>query len=435
MADMHKVSDTNQGDGYLVSKKYAWYVFTLLFLLWVSDMADRQIISVLFPFIKEEFHVSDMQLGMLHTALTWFMALCVVPVGFLIDRWSRVKSISLMAVIWSAATAAAIFTTSFGQLLATRILVGAGEAGYAAGGTPLLSALFPKKMRAFVLGCFNAGSTVGAVLGIVAGGYIATHYGWRHALGLVALPGFILAILMWFTVKDYKAPSQKVTDAVTGENRKATTSEVLKSLLKIPTIWACFVGNGLLLFGNNGIGIWFISYMNRALGLDMVKASSIAGGMAIIAVCSMIGGAWLGDKLQSRFKRARPAVCVISVIIAGLLVMLSFWGMAPSMAQLGVVAIYNFFGILFIGNSHAMIQDCVHPSQRGVAAGINVAFQTVCFGAASMVLGYLSDIWGLQKAMGCMGAVILLGGIAFSVAYKFYLQDMAKVENISVEVE
>lgn len=436
MADMHTAADCGpDNDEYLVSKKYAWYVFTVLFLLWVSDMADRQIISVLFPFIKEEFQISDMQLGMLHTALTWFMAICVVPVGFLIDRWSRVKSIALMALVWSAATAAAVFTTNFTQLLVSRILVGAGEAGYAAGGTPLLSALFPKKKRAFILGCFNTGSTVGAVLGMVAGGYIATHYGWRHALGIVALPGFLLALLVWLTVKDYKVSTKEVKDESTGQSRKITTMETFKELLKIPAIWGCFFGNGLMLFANNGIGIWSVTYFNRILGMDIAKASGLMALMALVAVFGMIGGAWGGDKMQGRFKRARPAVCIFSAFSSGILILIAFFGMAPSMAQVGILALNSFLNILFLGNSHAMIQDCVHPSLRGLAASINIAFQTVCFGAASMIAGVFSDMWGLQAALGVMGIPALLAGFAFAVTYIFYLQDLDKVENVKIEVQ
>lgn len=435
MADMHMSSDSGpESDEYLVSKSYAWYVFAVLFLLWVSDMADRQIISVLFPFIKAELQVSDTQLGLLHTALTWFMALCVVPAGLLIDRWSRVKSVAIMAVIWSAATAAAMLTTSYIQLLITRIFVGVGEAGYGAGGTPLLAALFPKRMRAFVLACFNAGATVGAVIGMILGGWVATHYGWRHALGLVAVPGFFLGLLMWFTVKDYKVSAKEVIDASTGQARQLSIKEGFKELLKIPAIWGCFFGNGLLLFGNSGMGIWFISYLNRALGMDMVKASGIGGGMAIIAVVSLIGGALLGDKFQPRFKRARPAVCVIGALFAGCITLFAFFGMAPSMAQVGVVTVYNLFGMLFLGNSHAIIQDCVHPSLRGTATSINIAFQTVCFGAASLVVGYFSDIWGLQTALGLTGVFMLLGGLAFFVAYRFYLSDLANVEQVKIEI-
>ena len=60
----------------------------------------------------------------------------------LIDRWSRKKSIGLMALLWSAATLACAFTQNFTQLFTARTAIGLGEAGYAPGGTALIAAMF-----------------------------------------------------------------------------------------------------------------------------------------------------------------------------------------------------------------------------------------------------------------------------------------------------
>ncbi|MBU1397369.1 MAG: MFS transporter, partial [Proteobacteria bacterium] len=91
-------------------------IFTLLFLLYMFDYLDRLVIVSLFPFLKQEWGITDTQCGLLVSAVYWSILIFTLPVSVLIDRWSRVKSIGLMAVLWSAATLACAFTKNFGQL-------------------------------------------------------------------------------------------------------------------------------------------------------------------------------------------------------------------------------------------------------------------------------------------------------------------------------
>jgi len=91
----------------------------------------------------------------------------------------------------------------FYNFFITRSLIGIGEAGYAPGGTAMISNMFPKEKRARIIGLWNASIPLGSALGIGIGGFVAQHFGWRHAFGLVALPGLLIAIAFYF-VKDYK---------------------------------------------------------------------------------------------------------------------------------------------------------------------------------------------------------------------------------------
>lgn len=178
-------------------------IFTLLFLLYLFDYMDRMVIVSLFPFLKQEWGITDTQCGLLVSAVYWSILIFTLPVSVLIDRWSRSRSIGLMAGLSSIATLASAFTKNFGQLFTARTAIGLGEAGYAPGGTAMISALYPKEKRAKVLGIWNASIPLGSALGIALGGIIADRFGWRHAFGLVALPGMVVAFL-FFYVKDYK---------------------------------------------------------------------------------------------------------------------------------------------------------------------------------------------------------------------------------------
>ena len=146
---------------YKLSKRSAYYIFTLLFLLYFFDYVDRMIVTSLFPFIQQEWGLTDTQSGLLVSVVYWSIVAFVFPVSILVDRWSRKKTIGIMALIWSLATLACAFTKSFPQLLVTRSAIGIGEAGYAPAGTAMLSGLFPPEKRSRMMGLWNMSIPLG----------------------------------------------------------------------------------------------------------------------------------------------------------------------------------------------------------------------------------------------------------------------------------
>ncbi|TAL35740.1 MAG: MFS transporter [Spirochaetes bacterium] len=280
MAQSGTVAGANPSPG------YSYYVFTLLFLLYMFDYIDRLIIVSLFPFIKAEWGISDASCGLLVSAVYWSILLFTFPVSILIDRWSRKKTIGIMALLWSLATAACALGRNFGQLFAARTAIGIGEAGYAAGGTAMISALFPLEKRARVLGLWNASIPLGGALGIALGGIIAEHFGWRHALGLVAVPGMFVALL-FFRVRDYKT-IELVTTRGTGSDT------AVRARMRPGEIAAHFMRSKSLIFTNFGFAAsvfvttsmmsWLPSYFQRTEGIPMSQAGTKSGLIMFLAI-------------------------------------------------------------------------------------------------------------------------------------------------------
>ncbi|MCD6346985.1 MAG: MFS transporter, partial [Bacteroidales bacterium] len=189
--------------GYLFTPRYTNYVFSLLFLLYMFDYIDRMVVSSLTPFIQADWGISDTQVGALASVVYWSIVVLTLPISALVDRWSRHKTIGAMATIWSLATAACALTSNFSGLMVARGFIGTGEAGYAPGGSAMISAMYPKERRSWIIGLWNASIPLGAAIGVALGGIIATHWGWKSAFGIVAIPGLMIAIL-FFMVKDYK---------------------------------------------------------------------------------------------------------------------------------------------------------------------------------------------------------------------------------------
>jgi len=233
-------------EGYLFSKGYSNYVFVLLFLLYMFDYIDRMVVTNMFVSIEKDWGISHTQSGMLVSAVYWAIVLLTFPVSILVDRWSRSKTIGIMAVLWSMATALCALTGNFTQLFLTRLLIGVGEAGYAPGGSAMISGLYPMDKRSKMMGIWNASIPLGTAIGVLLGGFIAVHLGWKHAFGLVAIPGFIVAILFLF-VKDYKTVDLAFIDK-SNNKVKMERKDMVKEFITKPSVLLTYFGMAAVVF-------------------------------------------------------------------------------------------------------------------------------------------------------------------------------------------
>src|SRR5215831_14611166 len=261
----HTITDELATDRH-APRRYAWAVFAILFALMVMDYVDRQVIVSMFPHLKSEWALSDSQLGGLVSIVSITVALGAVPLALLADRWSRVKSIFLMVLVWSLACISCAFATSYWQLLGARGVVGMGEAAYGTVGAALLATLFPLRMRSTVLGGFFAAATMGSVLGVMLGGFIAERWGWQAGFGAVGVPGLLLCFVFLLIVRDYKTVALPCRTPSDGKPRNAART-VVAELLRPRTALLTCIGAGFNLLVVSTTWAWLPSFFNRYYGL------------------------------------------------------------------------------------------------------------------------------------------------------------------------
>ena len=108
-----------------VGPRYRWYVVWLLFVVYVLNFVDRQILIILMEPIRLEFGFSDKQLGLLGgLAFALLYSTLGIPIARLADRVNRVNIISVSILVWSLATALTGLARNFTHLLLARIAVG-----------------------------------------------------------------------------------------------------------------------------------------------------------------------------------------------------------------------------------------------------------------------------------------------------------------------
>ena len=201
MATYH-INNDDEASKVTVPRRYAWIVFALTFGLLISDYMSRQVLNAIFPMLKGEWALTDTQLGLLSGIVALMVGLLTFPLSLLADRFGRVKSLALMAMLWSLATLGCAVAQSYEQMFIARFLVGVGEAAYGSVGIAVVVSVFPREMRATLSGAFISGGMFGSVLGMAFGGFLAHLMGWRLAFAGMALFGLVLAALYPIIVKE-----------------------------------------------------------------------------------------------------------------------------------------------------------------------------------------------------------------------------------------
>jgi len=428
----------NIPEGYLFTKGYTNYIFILLFLLYMFDYIDRMVITSLFPFLKADWNLTDTQCGMLVSAVYWSIVLFTFPISILVDRWSRRKTIGLMAVVWSLATFGSAFTNSFRQLFTARTIIGVGEAGYAPGGSAMMSALYPEGKRSWMMGLWNASIPLGSAIGVAVGGIIAANWGWRHALGIVALPGLIIAILFFF-VKDYKTiglEKTKPLDTLRANPVKVKMSvkDILTEFLSKPSLIFTFFGMAGVVFTTTSLLTWLPTYFHRVQGMPEGPAGLKSSAVMLFAIIGAPLGGYIADRWRKKRLNARLLVPTLTSLLSAVLMFLAF-SIFGGQIQYLLLLSAGVSITAFIAAAAAVTQDVVHAGLRAVSYAIAVVIQNL-LGASlgPIVMGAISDATDIQTAFMFLPIALLVAAIMFFAGSFYYEKDLQKVEKVKLEV-
>lgn len=406
------------------TKGRAFYLLTLIFIIYLLDYADRKVMSAIFESIKVEWDLQDSELGLLNGIVSLMISIFVIPMSIIVDRWSRKYMISIMVFVWSIATLMCSFAQNYEQLLFFRALTGLGEAAYAAAAVTMITKTFPRNFRARYIGIYDAAAPIGSGLGIMLGGYIAEVYGWRHAFGLVAAPGIIMSIAFLFVV-DYhtiKIP-EKIKQSVT------LSKEVFKDclyLFKIPTLWYIYFAYSLIIGLNTTVIDWIPTFFQRFHALSERDAAMKSG---ILAVAVLIGaplGGFIADIWGKRYIHAKIAVSIISTLLS-----IVFLYLAINTSSVSSCVIYLLlFGIntvAFLAPISTITQEVVKTNVRALSFGINVLIMNLFAFGIPVLVGKISDNYNLRIAMSLLPILGIVAAILFYLVRNKYHEDFKKV--------
>jgi MFS family permease len=404
---------------------YAGYVLAVLSLAYAVNVMDRSVLAVLLESIKHTFQTTDTQQGLLGgMAFALFYATLGIPLAALADRTSRRNVLAVCALLWSVMTALCGMASSFTLLVAARVGTAVGEAG----GTPpshaLISDYFPLSTRATALSLYALGVPLGSVLGSLLGGWSNELYGWRTAFILVGMPGVLVALLVFFTIRE---PIRGQSDVGVSEAAKLATPKLSVSL---GYLWRQASFRHMCLAAGLHSVVWYAgstlnaAFLHRSHGMTSGEAGSwLAFFSATGAVGTLLGG-YLCDRISVRASDRRwymwvPGyACLVMVpfqfssYLAG-----SLWVMVPSFVLMLIL------GSMFFGPSFAMSQGLAPVRMRARATSLVLFIQTlVGLGLGPLLVGMISDYLkpSIGDAQGLRYGLVSVGIVNAWAAFHYF---------------
>jgi predicted MFS family arabinose efflux permease len=293
----------------------------------------------------------------------------------------------------------------------------------------MISSLFPKEKRAKLLGIWNASIPLGSALGIGLGGVIAEHFGWRHALGLVAVPGILIAFL-FFRVKDYETIALIKLTENGGDEATMRWKEIALHVLRNRTLLFNNLAFAANTFVTTAMMTWLPSYFTRVEEVSMSTAATKAGMIMMLAIVGAPLGGYLADQWLKKRSNARLLFPSLSSCATAILLFMAFTSLAGT-AQYAVLLAVGMVAVAFVPASVAVTQDVVHPGIRALSLSVCVITQHILGSALGPpVIGVLSDAVGLEKALVLLPLFALLAGILFYIGSFFYDSDARLVESL-----
>jgi MFS family permease len=370
---------------------YARWVLGLLFVVYVFNFIDRQILAILLQPIKEELGASDTAMGFLTgIAFALFYTFAGIPIARAADRRARRTIIALGVTVWSGMTALSGMVGTFGQLAVARIGVGIGEAALVPPAHSLISDYFPPARRATAIAIFSMGVHVGIACGFLLGGWIAEFFGWRRAFYAVGLPGLGLAVLVRFTVRE---PIRGRVEGLVLDMSRDSVAEVLRFLWARRSFVHLALAAALHSFGGYAFAVWGPPFFMRVHGMASGPLGTWLGCVLGVggAIGAVIGGL-LGDRFGATDARWKLWVPGIGTLVQIPIVLLVLTTPAPYPAMLFLIPSAVLSAIWF-GPVFALTQSLVKVRMRATAAAVLVfVINLIGLGLGPLSIGMLNDV-------------------------------------------
>jgi len=431
-ADGQAISDS----AIFAKKSYQWYVLILLTIVYVFNFIDRNILGILGQSIKDELGISDTAFGFLGgIAFAIFYTFMGIPIARLADRKSRKTILSVCLVIWSAMTAMCGFVQSFVHLTLCRIGVAVGEAGGSPPSHSMISDLFPEERRGTALGIYALGIPLGSAIGFLAGGWINELFGWRQAFLVVGIPGLLLALLVYATVREPPRGFSEVNRQ--REDDAPPWKEVLTFLWSKRSFRYMSIAGALHAFVGSGVGLYIPMMFERSHGLGTGEIGTWLFVLGFFGMVGTFGAGWLCDRMGQGDKRWYVWIPGVATMAHVPFAAFTYLYHDPQIA-LAVYAMAYILGHAYLAPMFALTQALVGVRMRALAASILIFILNIIgLGLGPQITGILSDVlfaWtdlgpdALRWAMLMVLAFNVISAVLYIFAGKFLLKDLPRPE-------
>ena len=371
---------------------------------------DRFVVAGMVEPLKKAFGADDADIGLLTSVFLVSYMFASPLFGAMARSLRRTAILGAGVLVWSVATVAAGFAGGFGALLASRAIIGVGEAAYATVGPSILGDWFPPQRRSTVLAIFYAAIPVGSALGFLVGGLVSESLGWRAAFWIAGGPGLVLGLLCFRLTEPVRGAMDEpaassgaaIQSAPTMATARSGRREALWTLATNAQWMWSVAGYTAYTFSLGALAVWMPAFMQRERGWSPESAAITFSG--IVVVTGFLGTI-AGGAIDARLARGRAApslvLCAITALVAAPLLMLAI---ATQDHTICIVATGVGCFMAFVSQApiNAAILNSVGSDARAFAVGMSTLMIHVLGDVPSpWLVGKVSDATGsLAKGLG-----------------------------------
>lgn len=348
--------------------KRSWYIVGLLALLYAVSFMDRFMLALLIEPISREMGVSDAQMGLLlGGGFAAVYALGGLPLAFILDNNERRRILVAGVVLWSLSTLVSGFASNFATLALCRSGVALGEAVLTPAAISLIADLFPREKRGLPISIYAAVSSVMVTGSLVVNGgalalatALAPYHGvapWRVALLFVGLPGLLLALLFYLTVKEPVRggmDEHDVTRPAPPEHADTGFGHYLRRQWRFYLPYYC--ATGCLSMYSFAVVTWVPTLMVRRFGEEPAVTGYLLGAVgAPAALLGVFFWPWYATRLERRGHREG----IMSAYLLAVIIVFPVMILMPLAAKTSLLLVGCFLAICCTSTAGCLTQLAV----------------------------------------------------------------------------
>ena len=283
--------------------KVRWWVCFLLFLTWLMSYVDRSLMPMALPFIGKEFHLSPTLMGLVAGVFFIGYGSMQIPGGMLADRFGSRKIVTMGVVFWSVFSVLTGVASSLANLLWVRISFGLGEGIHPPAAFKALSAWFSSSEIGRANGLVMSSNTLGPMIAPIVFAAVIERFGWREAFYLASIPGFLVALAVYWYLRDKPAEHPRISREelaeIGGKNREQGRISYTE-LLKYKALWQLFFIYMTWDVTWWGFQTWLPSYLIKARGFTLLRTGAVTALPFAAGFIGLLAAAYISDRSGRR---------------------------------------------------------------------------------------------------------------------------------------
>lgn len=389
----------------------------MLWFVCLFNYADRQAIYSVFPLLKVEMALSDVQLGIIGASFMWVYAIAAPFAGVIGDRFSRKALIIGGLMFWSLITIATALSRTYWHLVLFRALEGLGEAFYFPASMSMLSDYHGRETRSRAMSLHQSSVYAGTIAGGTLAGFMGQSLGWRSSFYLLGVLGTLLGFVLMLCLRE---PARGHSDLlVEGQRAPIERANQRSNLPMVSILMAVFVGAN---FVAAIVLTWMPSFLYRKFGMSLAAAGfSSTAYLQVASVLGVLSGGVLADRLALRHRGGRMMTQAIGLLAGVPFIFVTGWtGSIPVLIL--AMAGFGYFKGLYDANIWASLHDVVRTSRRASAVGAMNAVGWVGGGFAPVAIALASERFGMSASISASSIVYLAVGVLLLLGIRTFMR-------------